>query len=268
MKTYLLLIGLLISLNSWSQDNYTSDNSEFEHFSGLKNSVETTKSKAIYSNAYDDNNPFVELFVEIGVSITYGILFETFWEKDLPMHDAQFTKYPYFDNRSGNYTYDERADNPFKLVLKGSLFAENNHLYGNNFEAKIKLLSRIDFSAGYSSFSESENTIPFYDMMFHYHRIRTPKLDIWYGFGAMRLGGNIEESGLSLDFGAEWFVKKPISVSAKWQYGFFDNSLTVRKNEFLLKYYLKQFNINFGAVNYKFDTNKINTLSIGAQIYL
>jgi hypothetical protein len=193
---------------------------------------------------------------------------ESFWEKDLPMHDARFTAYPYFDNLSGNYTYDKTVDNPVKLVLSTNIFAENKYLYGNNFSIQFKFLSRADLSAGYTSFSKHDYAMPIYDVMFHYHRIRMPKLDIWYGLGAMHLGGAVEETGLSVDFGGEWFVKKPISVQAQWQYGFFDYDYNIHKNMFVIKYHLQQFNVQFGAVNYKLGENKINTLSLGLNMYL
>jgi hypothetical protein len=83
----------------------------------------------------------------------------------------------------------------------------------------------------------------------------------------MHLGNKIEQSAFSLDFGGEWFVKKPISVSAQWQYGYFDN-FYVRKNMFLAKYHIQNFSISFGAVNYKFYDTSINTLNLGLNVYL
>jgi hypothetical protein len=261
---------VMLSFSAFSQNKIDDIKKELQRQKGIEQNLDkqNTSSCNTYDSSYSDDNIFVALFFEIGVSITYGILFETFWEKDLPMHDAHFTQYPYFDNHSGNYTYENRKDYvPFKLVLSGNMFAENNKLYGNYFEAKMKFLDRVDLTSSFSSITEANSAMTIYDAMFHFHRIRMPKLDIWYGLGVMHLGKDIEQTAFSLDFGGEWFVKKPISVSAQWQYGYFDN-FYVRKNTFLAKYHIQNFSISFGAVNYKFDDTSINTLNLGLNVYL
>jgi len=270
MKTPLFLLVFLVTTSLWAQNHILTLDNGFAINNNTFSSKKThhLSQQSYDSDNYDDENPFIELFVEIGLSITYGILIETYWEKDLPMHDARFTTYPYFDNKSGNYTYDEAIENPVKLVLSENIFAENKYLYGQQFNVQFKFLSRMDLFAGYTSFNNDKNTMPIYDVMLHYHRIRTPKLDIWYGLGAMHIAGTIEETGLSADFGGEWFVKKPISMMAQWQYGFFDYGYHVRRNTFAVKYHMQQYNIQFGVINYKMGNEYINTLSLGLNMYL
>ena len=231
------------------------------------------------SESEDANNttyysdPFEELLVELGMAITYGILFETSWENELPMHSAQFTRYPYFDNESGNYTYDTNAEYfPFKVVLSGGMHAENKHLYGHDFGLQLKLFDRADISLRYNSLIEKQNIrtnqIDIYNIMVHYHRLRMPKFDLWYGLGATHLGGIVEETGFSLDFGAEWFIKKPISLFAQWKHSWFDNNLSTSQTIYSVRYYIQQFNIEFGMKKYRFFSTRIKTLSLGVNIFL
>jgi len=101
-----------------------------------------------------------------------------------------------------------------------------------------------------------------YAAFLKYHRIRTQKFDAWFGLGIMHVGNDVDKSGFGIGVGAEWFIKKPISLkfSHKWTN---INSQEVHKTKLLFKYHLKNYHISSGYEHFKIGVSKIDAFSIG-----
>ncbi len=225
------------------------------------NDSDTTK-----DNKSDSFHPFQDLFIQIMWNITYGIAFETIFEKETKMHRAGISKYPYIENKIGNYSYVDSLSVAYRFSVTDSWLRESTSLSGNIANLQLRFAKRLDINLGYLELIEKNNfttdNFSLFSAMLNYHRIRTQKIDLWYGLGVIHVANNINKTGFAYGIGAEWFVVKPISLFASTKSSII-NRETISKNRILLKYYQKKWQFYSGYKNFKLTTVFVNTLSIG-----
>jgi len=238
------------------------------------NTPSTNTSKSVKSSKRNSKkvsrsykNPFAEILVRIALYSTYGIFIETPLERDGKMHDAEIAQYPYKEARYGNFIYTDSINYSIgRFDISNSFVIEDKNLYGNNLNLDFRFFKRMGLEVGYLQLFEKNNgksdSFSLFSAMVNYHRIRTQKLDVWFGLGIMYVGNNVRKSGFSYGFGAEWFIKKPISLLVSHKSASI-NQRGVNKTKLLLKYHLKNYHISSGYENFVLAVSTIDAFSIG-----
>jgi len=276
MKTLFYTVFLIFSFSiySYSQTGKLDVAKESLKQNNIENNSITSSSSKGF-NKEDDTNPFLSefglLLVRFSIGLAYQIGVESYLEKEGSMHKANFSKYPYKESYFGNYVYNDSTDNEriFRIDIASSFVIESKKLYGNNFNINLKFAKRIDLELGSLQLFEKVNgntdNFSLYQIMINYHRIRTQKLDFWFGFGIMYVANDVKETGFSYGLGAEWFLIKPISALITYK-GTTINSRPVNKTRILLKYYISNYNISAGYEHYTLGLSKVNSLSVGLGV--
>ncbi len=264
MKTKIILITiLLVFTNTFAQGKL--DKAK-ENLKKTKHSFNTT-SKQNTKNYRNNDNFLARVVTGIVINLTYGVVVETIFEKESKMHDASITKYPYFSDNLGNYVYaDSNSMKKNRFEIESNLVVESKSLFGNNFHSKFRFAKRFDASLDYLQLFEktpngTDNFTQF-TFLLNYHRIRTEKLDLYYGVGLTHVANSVSTTGFAYNIGAEWFVKKPISIAASYK-GSFINDENVDTIKAHLKYYLKNYHFNIGYEKFSLATVDINAFSLG-----
>ena len=241
-----------------------------------KSLTEESDSKAIYlessssetsGNIISSGNIFIDIIGTIAVYLTYGILIESPPEMKTKMHGAEISEYPYKIAKSGNFIYTDSMN--YKLArfdISNNFVRENKNLYGNDLNIDFRFLKRMGIEVDYLQLFEKVDAetdkLSVFSAMVNYHRIRTQRLDIWFGIGAMYVGNTVKKVGFSYGIGGEWFIKKPISLLVSFK-GTSINQRAVNKTKVLLKYHLKNYNISSGYQHFTLGVSDINAFSFG-----
>jgi opacity protein-like surface antigen len=277
MKRIFILITFLFTVNlaSFAQKGKLEKGKESlkESTSTTTTSSTTTTTKRTGRRTSTDNNEssfrsfFAGLFIDLFAYTAYGVAIESPFELNGRMHDAELASYPYKNPFYGNFTYTDSIDyNITRFDITNNFVIENSNLYGNNFGVDFRFLKRFGLEFDYLYLTEKTNTnrdqFSLYSALINYHRIRTQKLDAWFGLGVMHVGSDVNKTGFGIGLGVEWFVAKPISLkfSHKWTN---INSKEVNNTKLLLKYHLKNYHISSGYEHFKIGISKIDAFSIG-----
>jgi len=251
MKKPLLILLLFTGLSQYGQ-------------SSLLRTGSTSSSSYQETRYY---NPAEELLYWIISEITYGILIESFLEKDTPMHDASLTPYPYFSENEGNYTYDGESV-PFRVEAVSTLMFDNRQHLTGSFSAKLRFAKRLDIRAGYIHLLPDKHTLEVSqtDFVLDYHRIRTRRLDFWYGLGVVFSKYTEDNTGLVLNLGSELFLGRKLSAEALIKWDFYEQG-THRHTNFQLNYFLGHWRLHAGIHNYKYLFSRSSALQLGLKYY-
>ncbi|WP_299054419.1 hypothetical protein [uncultured Polaribacter sp.] len=208
-----------------------------------------------------------ELFVKLFAYTAYGLVVESPFEKESKMHDAELSNYPYKQAYFGNYIYTDSINyNITRLDVYTSYVKENNNLSGVNLGVDFRFLKRLSLGVHFTELKEKtitgKESFSSFSSLLKYHRIRTQKIDAWFGLGFLHVGNNVNNSGFAFGLGADWFVTKPVSirVSHKWAN---INKREVNNLKLLLKYHINRYHIASGYEHFKIGPSKINTFSVG-----
>ena len=216
----------------------------------------------------DNYNPLTDILGWFVSEITYGILVESFFEKDTPMHDAGLTPYPYFYNREGNYTYDKDAV-PFRLEVNSSYHLAPKQKYFWNADANLRLLKRFSIQLAYVKLPQTTGSTEYLsqtDISFSYHRIRTRRFDLWYGLGAMFSDNPSNHNGVSYHIGAELFLPEHLSVEGQAHWAYFD-PVIIKNYQVQVNYFISHWRLTAGLKNYRYPDNRINSIGLGLKYY-
>ena len=248
MRHFLLVLSILISLSLHSQN--------------LDNSLTVSNN----SEKYDDN-PISYFLYSIFAEITYGVLFESYFEKDSPMHDASLTPYPYFTKSEGNYTYDNSSA-PFRLELGSNLIVDRHGKYTGYLYGNWRFLKRLELEASYlnlGTYETKQNKFLSQSAFFlNYHRIRTKKLDVWYGMGAIF---SQDEPAIAFTLGGEWFFAPHFSFTPKANWGFMKNDRMIKNSSYHLNYYISHWRVQLGLRSIYIPGQHINSFTTGLKFY-
>lgn len=224
----------------------------------------------------DSENSFVvdtfgELFVSIFWAITYGVVFETSIEKEYPASTASVTKYPYYNSKKGNYSYEQGNDSAnFRTTITNRFITENGKLHGNHFNVDTKFLKRVGLEIDYLQLWEEntnfgDNTLAIYSSLAKYHRVRTERFNAWWGLGATYVDGGVDEWGFTYGLGAELFFTRPFSLEASFNQSFVNNE-TVNKVTGLLNYHYNHYKFSGGYEYLKIGDPDFSMFSVGVGV--
>lgn len=268
---YISFLLLLISLNGFSQDGKLNKAKESlkEEKSTPSRNVKTSTSTSNRTLFEDTVNPFVQIFGFIFAYTAYGIVFESPWEQNGRMHDAEISMFPYQKSTFGNFIYTDSIN--YKLTrfdIYNHFFIENSNLYGNDFGVDFRFLKRFSLDVNYTTFSEKvdgqKDSFDMLSAMLKYYRIRTQRFDAWFGLGFRSVFNDVHKTRFLVGFGGEIFIAKPISLSASHKWATFNNQ-SVNNTNLHLKYYHKNYRIISGFEQYKLGVSKINAFSLGVE---
>ncbi len=210
-------------------------------------------------------NPLRDIVGWFLAEITYGILIESFLEKDTPMHNAGITPYPYFYNNEGNYTYN-RKPVPFRMEIHadGHLTPVKDYFGSTGF--KLRFLKRASIQIDYVKLPGSlrNDYLSQTDISFSYHRIRTRRFDLWYGLGTMFAENPTNHNALTYHIGSELFIRNHLSVEGQAHWAYF-NPVTIKNYQIQLNYFLSHWRFAVSLKKFRFPGNRINSAGLGIK---
>jgi opacity protein-like surface antigen len=208
------------------------------------------------------------LFVQIFVYSIYYAAIESPPEMENKASRAFITKYPYYNSNKGNYDYTWSEDiNIFRTDMSARYISENTRLKGMHLNLEMRFLKRLAIEADYLQLWENNpnfgtDNLAIYTTLAKYNRIRTEKIDAWWGLGASYIDGSVNKFGFTYGLGAEWFFAKPISAEVNFNQTFI-NSETVNKFDGLLNYHFKEYKIIGGYEHIKIGSQNFSTMTLG-----
>lgn len=274
MKQLVLLISVyLISFNvSYGQGKLQKAENSLKE---KENSGSTT-----YSNSTNNDDSGGNFFAEtIGYLLLDAFLYTTYYafiesplEYNTPSTNAYLTKYPYLKSNKGNYSYDWDKTTPIaRLKLSSRYVFESNRIKGNHLNFDFRFSKRLAVEANYLQLWENStnfgyNSLAFYTALLKYHRVRTEKLDVWWGVGASYVDGEVNELGFTYGLGAELFFAKPLSLESNFNQTLINNG-TINKFNVLLNYHQKQYKFTGGYEHLKIGSQPFSMLTFGVGIF-
>lgn len=234
-------------------------------------------------NTEDDNNDdenlgetlFKEtigrLFISIFAYTAYGILIETPFEKDNPSSSAILNKQPYLNSNHGNYSYDWNDNSAIgRTTISSRYIFENSILDGHHLNIDIRFYNKLALELDYLQLWENNpnfgyHTLAIYTALAKYHRIRTKKVDGWWGIGATYVDGNVDDFGFTLGLGVEVFLGKPISLESNFNHTLI-NQNSLSKFNGLINYYFKRYKLSSGYEYLNIGNQSFSTINLGLGI--
>jgi len=229
----------------------------------------TSKTTNSNRNSFNDDieNPFARIIWSIAAYTFYGVVIESPFERYGRMHDAEIANYAYKESNYGNFIYTDSTNyNITRFDFTTNFVLENKNLYGNNFGVNFRFLKRfaLDVDVLYliENLNGTNDSFTLYAALLKYYRVRTQRFDAWFGLGVMHVGSDVNTASFGMGVGAEWFIKKPISLdfAHKWTN---INQQEVHKTKLWLKYHIKNYQVFSGYEHFKIGVSKINAFSVG-----
>jgi hypothetical protein len=283
IKKLLFTLFLLFSIVSNAQNtldraknSVNSKKSESQSSTSTKSSTSTSK-RSSYSSEDSDNyvNPFESMFTDLVIGLTYGLIKTTLVESRYEGKHltASITKYPYFENKKGDFNY-EIDDNykPSRLLLSNEYIKTNQNIIGNYFKTDLQFGNRFGLVGDFLYFSENNYLHPktnylHYTLLVNYYRVRTEKFSLWYGIGTRYAGSGINKFGFAYAVGTRYFVAKPFSLEMSFK-GSRINQSNVNHFNSHLKYHHKNKFFSLGYSAFKIGTEDFGGITVGLGIYL
>ncbi|TYA70028.1 hypothetical protein [Seonamhaeicola marinus] len=214
---------------------------------------------------------FGGLAVAIFYYTAYGILVEMPFEKTTPSSRAILNKHPYFNTENGNYSYEWNDNSAVgRATLSSRYIFENSILDGHHLNLGLRFYNKLALKLDYLQLWENNpnfghDELAIYTALLKYHRVRTKKLDVWWGVGASYADGAVDDFGFTFGLGAEAFFAKPISLESNFNHTSV-NGNSITKFNALINYYLKQFKISGGYERLKIGSQKFSMPSLGLGV--
>ena len=278
MKKLSLLLVVLISISSFSQNKLDKSKSQLNSGSSNKNQSRTYSSSSYSSsnsksNYSSDSNIFVNIFFNITFAVfKYGAIGDYKNENHLY---SNLTPYPFYNGKSGNFESSDSVSvskNKARFDIENSFVYSDNNLYGNHLKVKIRPFQYFYFQSDFHQlfeFNEIDNTnnrLSLYQFNLNYDRIRFEKFNFGWNLGASYVGNEVKKGGLSYGLNAEYFMGNHISFlgSAKWSR---INTLPVNAFELQSKFHRKNYFFSLGIEHLKIATPTYNFIALGGGIY-
>ncbi len=278
MKKLSLLLVVLISISSFSQNKLDKSKSQLNSGSSNKNQSRTYSSSSYSSsnsksNYSSDSNIFVNIFFNITFAVfKYGAIGDYKNENHLY---SNLTPYPFYNGKSGNFESSDSVSvskNKARFDIENSFVYSDNNLYGNHLKVKIRPFQYFYFQSDFHQlfeFNEIDNTnnrLSLFQFNLNYDRIRFEKFNFGWNLGATYVGNEVKKGGLSYGLNAEYFMGNHISFlgSAKWSR---INTLPVNAFELQSKFHRKNYFFSLGIEHLKIATPTYNFIALGGGIY-
>jgi hypothetical protein len=268
LKIFIVTLFVNVSFNSFSQNKIEESKEE------LKKENEDHNANPNFST--DDNssdNIFVDIITKIFLYTTYYSFIGNYRIED-HLHN-NLTRYPYYDNLSGNYENFNLEGQPIKKVrfdLEDKLLLNFSKLYGNHLKIKIRTKTFFNFQTDYYQLFEynknegNYSDLSLFSFNFCYDRIRFENFNLGWTLGANYIGSNVNKAGISLGFNTDVFISKPLSFYGSLRWGFINNA-RVNEYEIQCKYHRKNYFYTIGFEHLRIGTPTYNFISLGGGIY-
>ncbi len=267
-QKYLFLLVLLISSQIYSQkiDNIKKDlNQEVTKLNSSKSDYKSSS-----SSSENLGIALIEIFSYLGIYATYGIVVGSYGQED-HLHN-RLSKYPFFDNKSGNYVASDSIGKKVRLDAETNYLFESNRISALNFNLKFYPSRYFYFQAMHTSLRESSridnliSNLNLLNVSLCYDRIRTEKFNLGWNVGVLHLGSGINQSSISLGMNTSFFPAKKVSfeASGKWS---FVSVAPIRLYEIKGKYHIDKSYLTVGYHNYKIGSSVFNLAGIGVGFY-
>ena len=273
IKNILFTLLILMNMAAFAQDGKLHTAKE-----KLKEKpVQTQTAGTTHTNrraGYKEEKPFRHLVTAIAVNLTYGVLVESIFERNTEMHYAEIARYPYQSKKVGDFVYIQSDSTKYALSrfdISNHFLYENTHLYGNDFTALFRFAKRFDIAVEYLQFIEKTSSgtegIAVFSGLVNYHRVRTQKLDVWFGLGTAYVANDVHKWGLAYHVGAAYFIQKPISLEAIFK-GSSIQQESLNQYRVSLNYHIKKLALSGGYAHFDLAGSRINTLVLGMKTFL
>ncbi|MFT3911659.1 MAG: hypothetical protein QM737_19710 [Ferruginibacter sp.] len=278
MKTFLrfffLLFSVLISFQSFSQGKI--DKSKQELKKGTKKETSQATSSGQSSQPGDDKSlgeSFAEIVAEIFLYITY---YSTIGDYKTEKHlHSELTKYPYYNNRSGNYEKPGpglHSKKHFRFDLDYQFMYSDKNLVGNHFKCNIRPFQYFYMQAQYHQLTEhninnTDSKLSLYNFNLCYDRLRFEKYNLGWKLGMCYVGNNVNRGGFSAGFQGEAFFVKPVSLYISQQWGSI-RSVPVNELEIAGRLHIKRYHLQLGYEHLKIGSPKYDYIFLGAGFQL
>ena len=213
---------------------------------------------------------WVDLLLNIGIEPFYGLMFGFPGERML--YESDFSKYPYFDDFSGNYMHVEDEGRAFQGQLTAHFQNNENTLSGGFFQLKLSPARFLTLDVNQLRLYErrrvdnQKDQLVITNFNIQYNRIRSHKFNMWWGSGLMLLDGNTLYGSPTFTTGMNIFIKKPISIQADLQLGVPQGVVTTM-SQVKVNAHLERFIISAGFSGLQIGESFEGSWSIGTGVY-
>jgi len=265
---------ILVSLQSFSQGKIEQSKQEVKK--GNKKQSNPGNPQATSSSKSDDDKTIGEIFFEgvakVFLYITYYSTIGSFKTEE-HLH-SKVTRYPYYNNRSGNYEKPDtsaHSKNHFHFDADYQYLYSNKNFTGNHFTCNIRPFQYFYLQAQYHLLTEEINNtkqqLSLFNVDLCYDRLRFEKFNLGWKAGMVYIADNVNRAGFSVGLDAEAFVVKPVSIYASKQWGSI-HRVAVNQFEVGAKFYLKRFNVHAGYEHLKIGSPLYDYAFLGAGVRL
>ncbi|MFC2109830.1 hypothetical protein ACFLSU_04570 [Bacteroidota bacterium] len=244
-----------------------------------KKSIKTSKTKTRGSNVpihTSHENAFSSMFAEalahVFLYTTYGVLVDFGELESERHHNALLTKYPYFENSKGDFNFTaNKNQKTSRFVFANKFLKLSQRIKGNYLNGKLQFSKKFSVTGDFLYLNENnfrglESAYSHLSFLVNYHRVRTEKLNLWYGIGYRYVGSGVNKSGFSYQIGSQYFFAKPLSVDVTYL-GAIVNESSIGHFQTNLNYHIKNKFVSVGLTNFKLGSEKFNGIAIGLGIY-
>ncbi|OQP57212.1 hypothetical protein A3860_11675 [Niastella vici] len=233
--------------------------------------------QSVHSYKSDEQKSFGEImFQGVATGLAYLTWYSTIGVYKLEDHlHSNLTKYPYYNNQSGNYESTDSVYNSklhFRFDLDYHFLYSNKNLIGNYFKCNIRPFQYFYLQGQYHRLTEHNtdhtySNLSLFNAYFCYDRLRFERFNVGWKAGLCYIADNINRGGFSFGLDGEAFLIKPVSVYISKQWGAI-NTKPVNQFEVTGKLHLKRYNIHLGYEHLKIASPVYDYVLAGAGVRL
>ncbi len=280
MKIFITIIFLifitLVSLQSYSQGKIDKSKEEIKKGNKNANSQRGQSTPSTPSSKSDNEQSIGDIIFE---GVAQGILYLTYysiignykWEEHL---HSNVTKYPYYNNHSGNYeSIDSNiSKNHFRFDVDNQFLYSNKKLIGNHFKLNIRPFQYFYLQGQYHQLTEHNkndtySNLSLFNIHLCYDRLRFEKFNLGWKLGMSYISNHVNRGGFSFGLDAEAFLIKFVSVYVSKQWSSI-NHVPVNQFEVAGKFHIKRYNVHLGYEHLKIGSPLYDFISLGAGVRL
>lgn len=270
MKKKLLFISIVLLLSNTHAQKLEQSKENLKKDLGydmIQSETKTDNSDSTFSNSliYD---LIARPIIFIGSYLTYGLLVETFIERDKKHAYMELTPYPYINNLKGDYAFEANEVAFKRFDISNQFITNMDNIYGNNLNIKYRFLKRVSVEYNQLYLLESKNSQFFmHDLTANYYRVRTEYLSLNYGMGISYIHSGVNKTYFTYNTGIEYFLSIPLSLSLEHRgtplpkYGVYQSKIK-------FNYHIKQFTLQAGINFYNIGDIHYKMLGLGGKVYL
>lgn len=246
-------------------ENEISDDDKDEESSNKNNDSESNDNDYEYDCS---DTTWISLFVEImkaGAKVVFDI--------SDPKYDEnisnRFNNYPYGKYGPGHFS--SLSSKKISFYTSGSYFYENSTLTGFSLQSRFSPSSFLNIDFRYTRLRELINDktdhLEIFNLHIGHNRIKRQFFDFWYGVGFKQVSREKVNEGFALSAGTNIYFKLPVSLSAKIDLSFINNT-NVYDNSLVINYHLNRFKVFMGYQYYGAGSVTIQGITTGLGFYL